>query len=208
MPYSTDRRRTVLAVTAALAASAAIAAPASASVAAPAGGCPTVATSQPFLAWQDVAAYTLAPGGSLEGGTAGWQLGGGAAAVEGNEPFQVGGPGDHTALALAPGDTAATAPMCIGIENRTVRFFARGTAGSSLDVEVLYGKSNGKQQALRLGSVAGNGAWAPTAALPMLANTLAAAQSGNTLDVSLRFTPRGAGSWTIDDVYVDPYRRG
>jgi len=33
-----------------------------------------------------------------------------------------------------------------------------------------------------------------------------APQQGNAIQVAFRFTPRGSASWTIDDVYVDPYR--
>jgi hypothetical protein len=166
-----------------------------------------VPTLQPFAPWQDVADYILAPSGNIEGGTARWQLAGGAAAVEGNEPYRVGGAADHTALALPAASRATTASMCIGVEHRTMRFFARGTPSSSLDVEVLYRKKNaGPQKSVRLGAVAGRGTWAPTDILPMIVNVLAA-ETGNAMDVNLRFTPR-SGSWTIDDVYVDPYRKG
>jgi hypothetical protein len=30
---------------------------------------------------------------------------------------------------------------------------------------------------------------------------------GSTLDVQLVFTSTGGGSWAIDDVFIDPYRR-
>ena len=28
------------------------------------------------------------------------------------------------------------------------------------------------------------------------------------VQVAFRFTPQGAGDWSIDDVYVDPFRHG
>ena len=58
---------------------------------------------------------------------------------------------------------------------------------------------------MRLATVSGSGTWAPSDVVPMVVNDVAAEQDG-TLDVRLRFTPRGAGSWTIDDVFVDPLR--
>ena len=62
-----------------------------------------------------------------QSGGSGWTLERGAAVVHGNEPFYVGGGGDACALALPPGGSATTAPVCIGIEHPTLRFFARNT---------------------------------------------------------------------------------
>jgi hypothetical protein len=189
----------------ALAATALSAAAASAQAATPAAGCPAAPAVQPFRAWQDTADYILAPDGGLEGGGSFWQLQGGAGASEGNEPFFVGGADDHLALGLPAGSSATTAPMCIAVEDRTMRFFATGAKTGTLSVEALYTTPDGGPQSVALGTVQGNGAWAPTAALPMKVNTLAPTY-GNALPVSLRFTPRGPGGWRIDDVYVDPYR--
>jgi hypothetical protein len=41
--------------------------------------------------------------------------------------------------------------------------------------------------------------------LPTIVNELAPAH-GNAINVAFRFTPRGAAGWTIDDVYVDPFK--
>jgi hypothetical protein len=201
------RSRSVLSCAAAVCAAAALsAAPASAaSVAGPSAGCPAVPTVQPFRAWQDLADYILAPDGGLEARGAGWALQGGARPVEGNEPFRVGAATDHMALDLPARSSATTAPMCIGIEHRTMRFFGAGATTGELSVEALYTARDGRRQSVALGSVRGSGAWAPTAALAMKVNALAPAY-GNALQVSLRFTPRGPGGWRIDDVYVDPYR--
>ena len=48
----------------------------------PAGGL------RPFLPFADPLLYVLAPGGGFEAGEPAWTLRGGAAVVEGNEPFQ------------------------------------------------------------------------------------------------------------------------
>jgi hypothetical protein len=39
----------------------------------------------------------------------------------------------------------------------------------------------------------------------MVVNELAPAH-GNAIQVAFRFTPRGNASWSVDDVYVDPFR--
>jgi hypothetical protein len=189
----------------ALATAALSTAAASASAPAPAAGCPAVPAVHPFTAWQDVADYVLAPDGGLEAGGAAWQLQGGARAVEGNEPFRVRAATDHLALDLPAGSSATTAPMCIGLEHRTMRFFGVGTTTGELSVEALYTEHDGRQRAVTLGAIRSRGAWAPTESLPMKVNTLAPT-FGNALQVSLRFTPRNSRGFRIDDVFVDPYR--
>lgn len=182
-----------------------IAAPAQAAPTA-APGCPVTPTVQPFAPWQDLAAYVLAPGGDLEETRSTWMLAGGAATVEGNEPFHVGAATDDTSLSLPAGSSATTDQMCIGIEHRTMRFFAKARRSSgSLRVEVLLAGRNGSTRAVSIGTIEAGTGWAPTAELPMIVNELAP-QHGNALQVAFRFTPRGSAGWTIDDVYVDPYR--
>lgn len=203
--HLTSCRRTVLsAAAAAVAAAAMCAASASAAASFVAGGCPDVPTFQPFAPWQDVADYLLAPDGDLEAGGSTWALQDGARVVEGNSPFRVGGPADHQALELPAGATATTAPMCIGEAHRTMRFFATGAGSGALTVEALYAKRNAKRKSVTLGAVRGDDRWAPSEILPMRVNELAGDDGG--LSVSLRFSARGNGTWTIDDVYVDPYK--
>jgi hypothetical protein len=197
-------RSVVSSASVALAAVALTAAPASAASGAPAG-CPDVPTVHPFALWQDQADYILAPGGDIEAGTAGWTLEHGAHAVEGNESFAVGGPADHRSLGLPAGASATTAPMCIGVEHRTMRFFATTTGRGTLTVDALYATRAGKPKSVTLGAVHGGAAWAPTDALPMRVNELAGGYD-NAMSVSLRFTVRGNAPWQIDDVYVDPFR--
>lgn len=199
-------RTAVCTATAAVAAVALSAAPASAAPAVAGPGCPDVPTVQPFGPWQDYADYLLAPDGGIENGAQGWTLEGGAHAVEGNEPFVVGNASDHRSLALPAGASATTAPMCIGEEHKTMRFFATGARSGAVVVEVLYTKRNGgKDKSVNLGAVRGTGAWSPSDALPLRVNE-EAADYGNAMSVSLRFTARGSAAAQIDDVYVDPYR--
>jgi len=201
----TARRPALLSCAAAALAVSAIAAGPAAAAPPPATGdpCPTAATTAPFTAWQDVADYVLAPDGGAEAGGAGWTLDGGASVVEGNEPFAIGGAADHRSIDLPAGSSATTAAMCVGVADRTVRFFLDGPATGQLSVQAVYTTAGGRESAMPLATADGSGAWAVSDVIPMRVNELA---PGGSLQVALRFTPRGSGTWQIDDVYVDPYR--
>jgi hypothetical protein len=167
-----------------------------------AAGCPAQPVTQTFMPWLDPAWYVPAPGGDVEGGGE-WTFSGGAAVAAGNEPFLAG----ERSLALPAGSSATTAPMCVGIEHPTVRLFARNTGEptSLLAVSVVFRDILGVQRSLPVGAVAASSSWAPTPVMPVVANLLSLL--GNR-DVSFRFAPVGDGAWTIDDVYVDPYKKG
>ena len=168
-----------------------------------AAGCPERALERTFLRWLDPAWYIQAPNGGLEAGSAGWMLERGAAVVDGNEPWSVGGSGDARSLALPPGGSATTAPMCIGVEHPTLRFFARNTGDptSALTVSVVSGGVS-----LPVGVVLARSSWAPTPVVPVVVNLLSLFGDQQ---VAVRFAAAdGRGEWTIDDVYVDPYKKG
>jgi phage tail sheath gpL-like len=168
-------------------------------------GCPDVPLVQPFAPWQDHADYMLAPDGDIEAGAGSWALTGGAAAVEGSEPFAIGAAGDHLSLALPAGSTATTAPMCIAEEHDTMRFLASGPASGTLVVRATFTKADGSEKTFRLGAIDGSGTWAASDVLRMRVDEKAD-KFGGSLSVTLSFTPRGDEAWQIDGVYVDPYR--
>jgi hypothetical protein len=201
------RCRILLTGVAAVAATVLLAAPATASTTPAGAGCPHRPVVHPFTPWSDSADYFLAPNGGFEQGATSWALRGSAAVAVGNEPFHVAGPRDTRSLRLLAGSSATTAPFCIGVEHRTMRFVTNAAASSSLNVDAVIDGAGGTQRAVRMGTVRGSGTWAPSAIVPMVVNTLAA-QTGNAMNVRLRFTPYGSGSWSIDDVFVDPYHRG
>jgi hypothetical protein len=204
-PVSSCRRLAVAGI-ATLAAVATTAAPAMAGD--QSAGCPAAALSTPFSPWADGADYQLAPGGDMEDAGESWALSGGAQAQEGNETFLVGGAADHRSLRLPASSSATTDRMCIGVEHTSFRFFVKrsgGSATSRLAVEVVVGRTS-RELALIAGVVDGSGTWAPSPQLPMIVNRVAEL-SGGTIDVSFRFRPVGGDAvWSIDDVYVDPYR--
>jgi hypothetical protein len=193
----------------ALAAPLVLAAPShAAGLTASATNCPTPAESQIFAPWGDTAEYTAVPGGSFETGDASWNLSGGAATVAGNESFFVNSPTDSQSLALPTGSSATSTTFCVGVNDPDIRLFAENTGDpkSTLGVTVNFFDAKGLPISARIANITAGGAWAPTAALPILVNLLTLAPNNQT-PVSLTFTPSGAGAWQIDDVYMDPFGR-
>jgi hypothetical protein len=173
--------------------------------------CPD-ATTKPFAPWNDYAKYAFVPNGGFENGAAGWTLTGGARVVPGNESFFVHGAGERYALALPPGSTATTAPMCISLFSGKMRFFTAnaGDPDARMKVQVLYNGGvgsvlGGLGRLLGLseyGYVSSSPAWRPSPAIGMLGGTLPLLTSS----VQFRFSaPDDDGAFRIDDVYLDPF---
>jgi hypothetical protein len=156
--------------------------------------------SRPFAPWGDSSLYFLAPNGDFSAGTAGWQ---GGEAAQSSSPLSGGG-----ALHLEDGDRATSPGVCVDLDTPTMRFFARnaGDPGGELDVDVRFETLLGLTLTLPIGSVDGDGAWAPSPTLPIVANLLGVLGGSHT-PVAFRFRADG-GDWLIDDVYVDPYGKG
>jgi hypothetical protein len=169
--------------------------------------CSSQTFSQPFAPWLDWSSYTAAPDGTFENGAPSWSLADGAALSAGNESYFVHGAGDATSLALPSGSRATSGAMCVGVDYPTVRFFAKRTGGSafgSLRVDVLFEDAAGTVRSLAIGSASSNGSWAPSAPMLITVNLLALLSNGQTA-VAFRFVPQSS-SWSVDDVYVDPFR--
>jgi len=100
--------------------------------------------------------------------------------------------------------------MCVGIEHPTLRLVARntGSLASLLLVQVLFEDAAGNVRSLPIGAVVAGSSWQPSLPMPVIANLLPLLPGSHTA-VAFRFTPYGSGGdWTIDDVYVDPWRHG
>jgi hypothetical protein len=174
-----------------------------------AAACPAPTVSTPFSQWGDSANYFLAPGGSFEG-TAdqiGWTLSN-ATLTAGNEPFNLVGSDDQQSVTINAGGSAISPYFCVDNTMKALRVFARQVAaGNNLRVAALVQTANGIVP-YYLGSLADGTmpSWGLSA--PITADTSSLAD-GSTVMVALRFrVPAGAGSWQIDDVFVDPYRAG
>jgi hypothetical protein len=200
-------RRTLVAATAAVIAAMAFASTASAGIlTASERNCGDETLSKPFAPWGDYANYKLVAGGSFEAAHTGWTLRGGAARVSGNEPWKVGGARHATSLRLPAGSTAISPVACVGLEEPTLRFFARKQRGllSTLAVTVYVQTSLGIVAPVPVGVVLNGGTWKPTPQMLIVANLLPLLP-GDRTPVAFGFTPL-LGDWQIDDVYVDPRR--
>jgi hypothetical protein len=170
--------------------------------------CPAQSVSTPFTQWGDNNSYFLIPGGSFEGTPeqVGWTLSD-AILTPGNEPFYVNSSSDSQSLTISAGGSATSPFFCVDNTMSDLRFFAQeAAAGSDLQVNALVQTGNGVQtvpvEDLADGSMS---SWAPTQPV----GDTSALADGDTLQVALELSvPRSAGSWQIDDVYVDPYRSG
>jgi hypothetical protein len=172
--------------------------------------CESQILEQPFKRWLDPLNYTLVPNGGLEAGTQDWTLSK-ASVVSGNETYYVHAARDSKSLYLPEGSSARTRAMCVGVGHLVARFFvkSKGTSLlslSRLQVEVLFEDAGGNVRSLVVGAATPGSSWAPTLPMLVVANLLPLLPGDHT-PVAFRFTPKGKGSWWIDDVYVDPHRR-
>jgi hypothetical protein len=168
-------------------------------------GDPTV--SQVYKPWLDTSNYKLAAGGDFENGTDGWVLTGGAHVVAGDATTKIGDADDAKSLDLPAGATATTPPVCVGLNEPTMRFFTRKNSGllSTMTVSVEVQTSLGLWVTLPIGVDLG-GAWHPSLPMLVVANLLPLLPPDQTA-VKFKFQPILGGDWQIDDVYVDPRAR-
>ena len=210
MPFLRRTTRRLLATTLALAGLCALAPVARAAPPAELT-CPPVLLEQPFLRFGDPNQYTLLPVGDFEDQATGWTLD--RARVElGNEPFYVRSPRDKRSLRIAPGSSVVSTTTCAGVTEPTLRFFARSSGSTSLldgglRVDVLYADAFGRAQSLQIATVAPMPEWAPSAPIAVLANLLTVLPDAQA-PIEFRFTALTGSTWHIDDVYLDPQKRG
>lgn len=169
--------------------------------------------SHPFARFLDPLPYTLIPDGGFEEGAAGWDLDGGARVVSGNEPWDLSGEGSRS-LYLPARSSATSPPMCVELTLPIVRFVSSGGGFLTyLKVEALWKDASGRSHSVVLlpGALPTGNRWAPTLPLLQLGGALnALTLNGLTTEMQFRFTPSGlwgGGSWRIDDVFVDPWKR-
>ncbi len=189
------RRPSILA---ALAAVALAAVPAVASAA-----CPLPPTTQAFARFGDTSDYFLAPGGGFEGAPS-WSRSGPAEQVAGNEPFMLAGADDTTSMRLPPSGRVTTPRFCVTADMPHLRFVARAGGGGRLDVVVrLFDDGKVKETSSESVSPSEHPAWAPSRFVDLETEELEAGER-RSADVTFR----SEGGWRIDDVLIDPYKRG
>jgi len=173
--------------------------------------CDGAELSQPFARWSDNAHYKLVPGGDLEGSTAGWSFTGGAGVASGSESFAATGELGARSLRIPAGGTVTTPATCVNAGSPTFRFFYKSSGGllglvPSMTVELLYRDSVLGLVGLPLGTALPSSQWNKSLQLFTLAVLPAAIANGDT-PVAFRFRSV-LGTWSVDDVYVDPFQRG
>jgi hypothetical protein len=186
--------------------SAAVSAPAQAGVLTKsATDCGDPAISQAYKPWSDPSSYKLVD--DFESGADGWTLSGGAKVVAGDATPKIGAAGERYSLALPAGSVAVSPPVCVGLNEPTLRAFARKNSGllSTMSVWVDVQTSLNVWVTLPIGVDLGGG-WHPTLPMLVVANLLPLLPPDQTA-VRFRFAPLLGGSWQIDDVYVDPRGR-
>jgi hypothetical protein len=171
--------------------------------------CASQQFSTPFSQWGDGATYTPVPGGSFESGQKAWTLSGGAKIVSGNESFNVRSSTDSRSLQIPAGGVATSPAMCVGLTEPTIRWFQKessllGLTGA-MTVSVLTETSLGTVVETPVGAGLLNTAWNPSLTGVILTNLLPLLPDNKTA-VAFRFRAV-TGTWTVDDVYVDPYQR-
>jgi hypothetical protein len=159
--------------------------------------CDSSPLTQPFAQWADPASYKLAPGGDFE--TSAWTLGNGALVASGSEPFGVTGQVGSSALSLSPGASAQSPSTCVNAAYPTIRFLVGGTG--TVAVQVVYGDVT-----ISSGYATATGSWSPTPVM-LTGSVIAGALNGGTAQVSLRLVGV-SGNPQVDDVFIDPWRRG
>jgi hypothetical protein len=161
------------------------------------------ATSHPFAHWNDNNAYCAFPNLGFENGKTAWTLTGSTSIVAANEPWHVSGPGTH-ALQLGPGATALSSPLPVSLLDPWLRFFAHSAgANGPLHVQVLFhGLLGNLTGVLNVGSLSASSysSWEPTA---RVASLLALPLATTSAQVVVTSQAR-AGSWQVDDFYLDP----
>jgi hypothetical protein len=158
--------------------------------------------TQPFLPWADISHYELTPGGDFESSdfnATPWTLSGGAAVVQGSEPFAVTGALGSSSLSMPAGSSAESPATCVNAAYPTVRFFVSGFG--ALSVSVVDGSL-----VIPTGLVVAAGSWTPTPIM-VTGSAVEGLLGGGTANVSIELTSL-AGSPQVDDVYMDPWMRG
>jgi hypothetical protein len=172
--------------------------------------CPSQPTSLRFQESGDNSEYSPVPGGTFEeAGAPGWSLNNAAVTTESEGPE-----GSSGSLVIQPGGVAVSPAFCVSRAYPSFRFFARQLSGGGvLSVRLRYAHWFYNHE-IPVASLQGGTSWALSPALE-LASKLFLWGPGSTASVELVFESsrpswfdrEGGGTWAIDDVYVDPYRR-
>jgi hypothetical protein len=172
--------------------------------------CPSAGAQTVFSPWGDQRYYVLAPDGGFESGARAWSLAGKAAAVDGNESYYLHDPADRKSLSLPAGSSAGSPPICMAIDTPVFRFMVRngGDPSSRLRVEARYNLL-GLLRTNVIANVTAGPEWAPSQPISTVLGLSTIVGTLVPSAIEIRLTPLDArGGWQVDDLYIDPFRRG
>jgi hypothetical protein len=164
--------------------------------------CDGAQLTQPFSQWGDSNYYKLAPGGDFEGSLSGWTLSGGAKKVAGGYA--------GSSVSIPAGGSVTTAATCVNAAYPSFRFFTKSSGGllglvAAAKVDLVYHDNLLGLVALPAGVLLPSGQWKPTAPMFTLA-AVAGLVSDGEAPLSIRITSV-AGTWNVDNVFIDPHQR-
>ena len=167
--------------------------------AAQAAECPVQPTTQAFAAYGDTNAYFTAPGGQFESFNS-WSLRGtpdliGGFNLLGTDLFS-------KAAGLSNGEGVTSVSLCVDRTMPHLRFAAKHDGGGQLDVTVTT-RYNGSSDSSG-GSISPDDhrGWTPSRFIELKTDKIPYGEQGVATVVF-----RSQGSWRVDDVAIDPYRR-
>jgi hypothetical protein len=182
---------TRLAKAAVLATIALVTVPAAASAAV----CPDQPSTQALSQFGDYNDYFIAPGGDFEGPAGNW--GRSMDKVDANKPWALAGP---KAMLLKQDKKVTSPDFCVSERHPHFRFMATSPDPLGLlQVEAVEG-----DVVTGLATISATGSWRLTDIVPLASALGYFGDEGH--NVKLRFTSV-RGDWTVDGVYIDPYRR-
>jgi hypothetical protein len=159
--------------------------------------CPVKPTTQAFAGFGDTNQYSLAPGGDFE--TLSWAKVGNVGLSNENDPFGL-APGDFSVKLDRPGEAVTSLPFCVDSTMPHMRFVAKGYDQLDVTVAVTYRGSTDTSS----GSISPSDHrwWAPSRFVELKTSSIPAGESA-----IARVTFRSNGSWYVDNLFLDPYRR-
>lgn len=175
------------------------------------GACDDAPLSQPFAQFGDNATYKLAPGGDFEGAH-GWTLRGGATTVSGSEPFAATGELGSSSVRVPAGGSVTSPATCVNASYPSFRLFVKSSGGllglsllPAMTAEVLYRDGLLGLIPVPAGVITQSAKWSPSG-VQLTLSAVGALVAGGEAPISIRLTSL-AGTWTVDDVFIDPYTR-
>jgi hypothetical protein len=181
--------------------------------------CPEQPTTKAFSKIGDLADYALAPTGDFEHGLSGWKISGAGGIVSGNESLGILGGTHSLALGggIVSGPTTITSPeFCVDQSHPYFRYLikANGPVGL-MATYIKYTAADGTTTSAQVQSTVSTsllpGKWKASSLNPLSINIPLVANDGKAAKVQLMFVTPGSvlgAGYNIDNILVDPYRRG